>query len=88
METIYLITVWSGGKAARKWKALEAPEVLPQGTGVTFQCLDTKLNVRVIGNISVEEFEQGAEAGEDIFGLAPGIKPNPAPPASPGLLDP
>ncbi len=61
MRSIYVVTMWSGGRPAKKWKADEAPELLTNGTGVEFTNLDTKLRVRIIGSISVEEFESGKE---------------------------
>ncbi len=64
MKTIYLITMWSGGRPAKKWKSEVKPEPLPQGTGVSFVSVGTKLRVSVIGSISVEEFESGKEEFE------------------------
>ena len=61
LEKIYVITMWSGGKASRKWKAAEKPDLLPQGTGIRFTNLDTQLEVQVIGSLSVEEYEHGTE---------------------------
>ena len=61
MKTVYLITLWSGGRPAKKWKAEVKPEPLPQGTGVSFISAGTKLPVSVIGSISIEEFESGKE---------------------------
>lgn len=60
MESIFIVTLWSGGRATKKWKTTERPELLPNGTGVKFTSLDTKLLVEVIGSVSVEEYEQGA----------------------------
>ena len=60
MESIFIVTLWSGGKATKKWKTMERPELLPNGTGVKFMSLDTKLLVEVIGSVSVEEYEQGS----------------------------
>jgi len=65
MKSVFVITMWSGGRPAKKWKSYEQPEPLSQGTGVTFVSIDTKLPVSVIGNISVEEFESGKEEFED-----------------------
>lgn len=62
LQKVYVVTMWSGGKPSRKWKSLEQPELLPQGTGLSFTSLDTKLKVHVIGSLSVEEFEQGDPA--------------------------
>ncbi len=80
MRDIYLVTMWTGGGFAKKWKSYEEPTVLPQGTGVEFVCLETKLKVRVIGNISVEQFESGKEDIEfarshGMDGLEPTIFP-------------
>ncbi len=61
MKTVYIVTMWSGGRPAKKWKTEQKPEVLPSGTGVTLISLDTKLEVQVIGSISVEQFESGQE---------------------------
>lgn len=61
MQSVFIVTMWSGGVPGKKWKTLEAPELLPQGTGVSFRSLDTKLIVRLIGTISVEEYQQGAD---------------------------
>ena len=59
MQTVYVITMWTGGRAAKKWKSFEQPELLPNGTGVKFVNSETKLPVQVIGNISIEDFESG-----------------------------
>ena len=74
MERVYVISMWSGGKAGRKWKSLEKPELLSQGTGVTFRCADTGMTVEAIGSISVEEYEQGKAAvdGMDTWPEPPG----------------
>jgi hypothetical protein len=61
LQTIYVVTIWSGGKPGRRWKTLKSPRLLPNGTGVTFRSLETKMKVHVIGNISVEEYEEGRE---------------------------
>lgn len=60
MESVFIVTLWSGGKATKKWKTTERPELLPHGTGVKFMSLDTRLLVEVIGSVSVEEYEQGS----------------------------
>ena len=60
MESIFITTLWSGGRATKKWKSMERPELLPNGTGVKFVSLDTRLTVEVIGSVSVEEYEQGS----------------------------
>jgi len=59
MQTVYVITMWTGGRAAKKWKSFEQPELLPNGTGVRFVNSETKLPAQVIGNISIEDFESG-----------------------------
>ena len=61
MKNVYVITMWSGGRPAKKWQSDEEPEVLPNGMGVDFVSRDTKLRVRMIGSISVEEYESGKE---------------------------
>ncbi|MGC8738472.1 MAG: hypothetical protein ACP5UA_07475 [Candidatus Hydrogenedens sp.] len=61
MRTVYVVTMWSGGRPAKKWKSFEYPNLLPQGTGVEFVCCETKLKVQVIGSVSVEEYESGKE---------------------------
>ena len=66
LEKVYVVTLWSGGRAARKWKTLTRPAALPEGTGVEFTCLETKLSVKVIGHISVEEYEQGMDLPEQL----------------------
>lgn len=69
MKTVYVITMWSGGRAAKKWKSDAPPDNLPQGTGVSFISIGTRLRVSIIGNISVEEYESGKEELE--MGLNP-----------------
>lgn len=64
MKTIYLITMWSGGRPAKKWTSYEEPQVLSNGQGVTFTARESKLSVTIIGPISVEEFESGKEEME------------------------
>lgn len=61
MKNVFVVTMWSGGKPARKWKSDKEPDLLPQGTGVSFINADSKLRVQIIGSISVEEFESGKE---------------------------
>lgn len=61
MKSVYVITMWSGGKPAKKWTSDAPPELLPQGNGVGFTARETKLPVRIIGPISVEEYESGKE---------------------------
>ena len=36
MKNVYVITMWSGGRPAKKWQSDEEPEVLPNGMGVDF----------------------------------------------------
>ena len=60
MESVFIVPLWSGGRATKKWKTTERPELLAHGTGVKFVSLDTKLPVEVIGSVSVEEYEQGS----------------------------
>lgn len=67
MRSVFVVTMWSGGKPARKWKSDKQPEMLTQGTGVSFVSLDTKLPVQIIGSISIEEFESGKEEIEGSF---------------------
>jgi hypothetical protein len=71
MKTIYVITMWSGGKPARKWQSEQEPEVMDHGTGVRFVSRDSRLSVRIIGPISIEEYESGKEEIES------GISSNP-----------
>jgi hypothetical protein len=59
--------MWSGGRPAKKWKSLEAPQMLPQGTGVDFINAESRLRVQIIGSISIEEFESGKEEIEGGF---------------------
>ncbi len=63
-QTVYVVTMWSGGKPGKRWKTLGRPKLLPNGAGVSFISLNTRLSVHVIGNVSVEEFEQGHEYDE------------------------
>ena len=67
MKTIYLVTMWSGGKPAKKWTSDTPPELLEHGTGVAFTSRETKLPVKIIGPISVEEYESGKEEMEARF---------------------
>lgn len=67
MKTVYVITMWSGGRPAKKWKSYEKPQQLSTGTGVSFVSTDTRLEVQVIGSISVEQFESGKEEFEERF---------------------
>jgi hypothetical protein len=67
MKSIYVITMWSGGRPAKKWKSDKEPVPLPQGNGISFVSSDTKLPVQIIGSISVEEFESGKEEIEGNF---------------------
>ncbi len=68
MKTVYVITMWSGGRPAKKWKSESVPETTQQGTGVSFISTGTRLRVTVIGNISVEEYESGKEELEMGYG--------------------
>jgi hypothetical protein len=61
MRSVYVITMWSGGRPAKKWQSLEKPALMEQGTGIRFVNRETKLTVEIIGSISVEEFESGKE---------------------------
>ncbi len=61
LADVYLVTMWSGGKPAKRWKSTARPELLPNGTGVRFVNMSTKLNVDVIGSVSVEQFEEGSD---------------------------
>ena len=69
MKTVYVITMWSGGRPAKKWKSELLPDPLEQGTGVSFISIGTHLRVTVIGSISIEEYESGKEELE--MGLNP-----------------
>ena len=77
MKTVYVVTMWSGGRPAKKWKTEGEPQVLPNGNGVTFTGAGTRLRVTVVGSISVEEFESGKEEIE--LGISPTA---PAPPSA------
>lgn len=68
MKTVYVITMWSGGRPAKKWKSESRPETTEQGTGVSFVSTGTRLRVTVIGSISVEEYESGKEELEMGYG--------------------
>ena len=70
MKTVYVVTMWSGGRPAKKWKAETVPEVLANGMAVTFVSMATRLRVTVVGSISIEEYESGKEELE--MGLGPG----------------
>ncbi|GMW00915.1 MAG: hypothetical protein AMXMBFR84_20520 [Candidatus Hydrogenedentota bacterium] len=50
------------------------PELLPQGTGVRFTSLESKLTVEIIGSISVEEYEQGSELLKKVVGEEPSME--------------
>jgi hypothetical protein len=75
MKTVYVVTMWSGGRPAKKWKADAAPEVLPSGNGVTLVSMTTRLRVTVVGSISIEEYESGKEEMETGFGAGAGWEP-------------
>ena len=55
---------------------MERPELLPQGTGVRFVDMETKLSVEVVGTVSVEEYEQGLDL-IDFANEFPGEPPRP-----------
>ena len=65
MKIIYIVTMWSGGTASKKWKSIDEPKLLAQGTGVEFTDTETKLKVRLVGSVSIEEFESGQEELEE-----------------------
>ena len=67
MKDVYIITMWSGGRPAKKWKSDEEPQLLAQGTGVSFTSVDTGLSIRIIGSISIEQFESGKEEFESLL---------------------
>jgi len=67
MKDIYVVTMWSGGRPAKKWKSEKEPQLLPQGTGVSFTSVETKLSIRIIGSISIEQYESGKEEFETNF---------------------
>ena len=67
MKSTFVITMWSGGQPAKKWKSGAAPRLLESGNGIEFENANTRLSVRLIGNISVEEFESGKEELEGTF---------------------
>lgn len=68
MKSVYVITMWSGGRPAKKWKSDEEPKTLPQGTGVEFVNSETRLRVQVIGSLSIEQYESGKEEFESRMG--------------------
>ena len=77
MKTVYVVTMWSGGQPAKKWHTEEKPETLANGMGVEFVNAATQLSVRLIGSISVEEYESGLEElelGLGIEGSGPRIE--------------
>lgn len=65
--------MWSGGRPAKKWKTETTPELLAEGTGISFINVATKMKVSVIGSISVEEYESGKEELEMGINPTPGI---------------
>lgn len=67
MKSTFVVTMWSGGRAAKKWKSEERPAPLPSGNGVEFTSAATRLKVQLIGNISIEEYESGKEEIEMAF---------------------
>lgn len=72
---VYVVTMWSGGRPSKKWKCLQYPDLLPQGTGVKFTCMETRLTVQLIGSISIEEYEQGMPIPEWPAGQADDPRP-------------
>jgi|LSQX01.1.fsa_nt_gb hypothetical protein len=70
--------MWSGGRPAKKWKTESAPELLAQGTGISFINAGTRMQVSVIGSISVEEYESGKEELEMGINPTPDITPEPS----------
>lgn len=79
MKTVYVVTMWSGGRPAKKWKTESTPELLAQGTGISFINADTRMQVSVIGSISVEEYESGKEELEMGLNPTPGVQSDPPP---------
>ena len=73
LASVYVVTMWSGGRPSRKWKSLQKPDLLAQGTGVTFTCLETGLGVELIGSVSIEEYEAGSIALEIEMQSAMGV---------------
>ncbi len=67
MKSTFVVTMWSGGRAAKKWKSEERPVPLADGSGVEFISCATRLKVQLIGNISIEEYESGKEEIEMAF---------------------
>jgi hypothetical protein len=65
MRTVYLVTLWSNGEPGKQWKTLRRPTTLPEGTGVIFRDMASRLSVQLIGSISVEEYEFGQLAREE-----------------------
>lgn len=61
MRSVYVVTMWSGGRPAKKWKTNAPPQLMSAGTGIEFMNVATNLKVQVIGSISIEEFESGKE---------------------------
>lgn len=71
MQTIYIVTMWSGGRPGKKWKTSQEPQLLPQGTGVRFTDMETRLMVEIIGHVSIEEYEEGRAEFEHEIGMPP-----------------
>ncbi len=67
MKSTYVVTMWSGGRAAKKWKTHQPPVMLSSGYGVEFVNEATRLKVQLVGNISIEEYESGKEDFESSF---------------------
>lgn len=61
LRSVYVVTLWSGGMPSKTWKTLEEPELLANGAGVRFTNLQTNLRVQVIGDLTIEEYEQGSK---------------------------
>lgn len=78
MKDFFLITMYVGGGDTKKWLSEEEPTLLPQGTGVEFVSVDTKLKVRAVGNISVEQYQSG-RMGDDLRTTAEGAPAEPMP---------
>jgi len=88
MKSVYVITMWSGGRPAKKWKSEEPPQPLPQGTGVTFTSVETRLEVHVIGSISIEQYESGKEEFELRTSRENGANDEPSHPAGGSNIKP
>lgn len=67
LRSVYVVTMWSGGMPSKTWKTLEVPEILSNGAGVQFVNMQTGLRVQVIGDLTIEEYEQGSKLLERAF---------------------